>query len=251
MPPGTKDLRRYMQLTALPAMIAGPGAPPMPPRGHTTHRNNLSVRAEDWRRLESMLALNRHWVNNEVIKYEVTGDRITVPCPEYFSVPELILGRPSNLSQVCRWVIDYPLTTLQRVIHLSFPQTKAWSFSSIAPDVDEDLVACVTWDRITEEKTVQSAVAVMIQPPWIASLKDLERFVACSTLRRVDRNYEPDSPENTYKNKERMWAKVPEHVTDVNIGDDDEIPDEPYGRFPSPPASESSWSAASSGENYL
>lgn len=54
---GTDNLREYLQEAILPTMIHDANAPLMPPEGHKSHMNNLKVRPESWRRLESMYLL--------------------------------------------------------------------------------------------------------------------------------------------------------------------------------------------------
>lgn len=67
-------------------------------------------------------------------------------------------------------------------MHLVFPHTQDWSFSPVMPDPDDDIVNCVTWDRRNPDRSVDSAIAVMMQPPWIASAADLESFVSCERV---------------------------------------------------------------------
>lgn len=64
-------------------------------------------------------------------------------------------------------------------MHLVFPTAADWHFSSPSVDVDEDLVTGLTWDYVRCGITMKSGVAVLIQPPWILSRKDLEDFVEC------------------------------------------------------------------------
>lgn len=130
---------------------------------------------------------------------EDSGERLAVPCAPVFQVAYTTVGRPSNmfgcvlssylqfllvltccaLFSVSRWVVEYPLATLQRVLHLAFPHTQEWSFSPVMADPDDDIVACATWDRRNPDRSVDTAVAVMIQPPWIVSAADLQAFVNC------------------------------------------------------------------------
>lgn len=63
-------------------------------------------------------------------------------------------------------------------------------------DADDDIVSCVTWDRRNPDRSVDSAVAVMMQPPWIVSAADLDSFVNCTRVRT--KRSESNSMANRY-----------------------------------------------------
>ncbi|KAI0695894.1 hypothetical protein BC835DRAFT_1272766 [Cytidiella melzeri] len=214
--PGTSNLKLYLTQAQLPAMILGRDAPRVPTDGHKTHRNALSVCAEEWRKLTEMSLIPNTILDDHASEFiqmyipshdlrvadpdEDTGDRLTVPC-SLFRIHDTIIGRPSDMHRVSRWVTEFPLATLQRVLHLVFPHTQEWSFGAVMADPDDDIVSCVTWDRRNADRSADSAVAVMMQPPWIASAADLDSFVHC-------RRPNGDETEVEYNGKERMWAKL-------------------------------------------
>ena len=126
-----------------------------------------------------------------------TGEHLTIPVPAYtFYVPDKVIGRPSDFDRcvylecilltfaqaatsLMRWVIEYPLDTVQRIMHVAFPETEKWCFSALLPDVDDSLFRGLTWNLSESGISVESTVAVLVQPPWIASAQDLEHFVNC------------------------------------------------------------------------
>ncbi|KAI0093642.1 hypothetical protein BDY19DRAFT_918096 [Irpex rosettiformis] len=221
--PATSNLRMYLSHAQLPRMILGCNIPRMPEEGHKTHRNVLSVRAEDWRKLTEMNVISSPDFDKQISEFirahipshdlhvidpdVESGDRLTLPSP-VFRVAETIVGRPSDMYRVSRWVTEFPLATLQRVMHLAFPHTQEWSLSPLMADPDQEIVSCVTWDRRNSDSTVDSAVAVMMQPPWIASAMDLECFVNCKRLPRPSATSVNTDDEAEYNSSERMWAKI-------------------------------------------
>lgn len=54
---GTSNLKMYLSLAVLPPMQLGRSRD-VPAEGHKTHRNTLSVRAEDWRKLTEMTTIS-------------------------------------------------------------------------------------------------------------------------------------------------------------------------------------------------
>lgn len=61
----TDNLRHYLSTAQLPQMALGPGAPALPPHGHKSHRNRLSVTVDPHRQLRSAYKLqeNAHHSN--------------------------------------------------------------------------------------------------------------------------------------------------------------------------------------------
>jgi hypothetical protein len=51
---GFDNLRVYLSRAVLPQMVLGIRAPGLPPAEHKTHANNLTVRPEPYRKLESI-----------------------------------------------------------------------------------------------------------------------------------------------------------------------------------------------------
>lgn len=81
-----------------------------------------------------------------------------------------------------RWVIEYPLATVQRIMHVAFPETTEWGFSEPFDDVDDHFFRGMTWHLVDNGILVESTVAVLVQPPWIVSYQDLEHFVSCNEV---------------------------------------------------------------------
>jgi hypothetical protein len=63
---GTDHRRFYLVRAVLPEMTHGAYAPSMPPVGHKSHLNSLSVRPERYRKLESMKRLKSTYFERAV-----------------------------------------------------------------------------------------------------------------------------------------------------------------------------------------
>jgi hypothetical protein len=86
------------------------------------------------------------------------------------------------------WVLQLPLATVERVMHLSFPETLEWRFETDErDDVDNDIFKYCLWtlpnnDPIPNPEILKRGVVMAYQPPWILSPKDMEAFVNCRTV---------------------------------------------------------------------
>lgn len=129
--PGTSNLRLYLAQAQLPLMLLGRDAPRVPEEGHKTHRNTLSVHAENWRKLSDMsiipstvfddytsrctcsvscsclswtltrvhAVIHMHIPSHDLRVADPdddSGDRLTVPC-SVFRIADTIIGRPSDV----------------------------------------------------------------------------------------------------------------------------------------------------------
>ncbi|GBE82328.1 predicted protein [Sparassis crispa] len=126
--------------------------------------------------------------------------------------PERTVGQVSNIERVCRWVIEYPLTTSQRILHLTMPQTDDWSFSPEKHardiDMDKDIFRYTTFSAAAAPLSPRGcpipSVTVVIQPPWILSPQDLVAFVGCGALPP----YNPHGAGRDYTCSQRLWSKI-------------------------------------------
>ncbi|KAL6298856.1 hypothetical protein BKA93DRAFT_743354 [Sparassis latifolia] len=242
--PATSNLRFYMSVATLPDMPSAATAEPMPPDGHKAHKNQLTVIPQAFRRLETMhimakgfsqealdcelrcqllnalLTIGRFAVLDRRIPSapldadnldEYTGEALTLPCAPHYNIPRHVGGQVSNIERVCRWVVEYPLTTSQRILHLTMPQTDDWSFSPEKHardiDMDKDIFRYTTFSAAAAPLPPRGcaipSVTVVIQPPWILSPQDLVAFVACGALPP----YNPNGPVKDYTCSQRLWSK--------------------------------------------
>ncbi|KAJ3817340.1 hypothetical protein F5880DRAFT_1626345 [Lentinula raphanica] len=213
---GTHNLKRYVQAALLPRMINGRDAPPMPPEGHRSHRNNLAVRPETWRRLENIYSLDNFDFENVVSSCkcqfsridmffpfeplrmddmdEDNGDTLSIPCPgTNFDITYREERKPSNLQRIAPWVDNLALMTVQRIMHLLYPGSHPFTFT-LADDRDDDrpIFQHYLWsipehilEGLPEENRRQvqfSSVIVAFQPPWVLSTQDIKEFSKCRSF---------------------------------------------------------------------
>ncbi|CAK5277427.1 unnamed protein product, partial [Mycena citricolor] len=121
----------------------------------------------------------------------VSGENITVPCPPTFDIPYRAERPPADITRISPWLDNLPMMTVQRIIHLIFPDTLSWEFRLETDfDVDGKLFRQFVWTKtLPEEETIPAEVSrkslvVAFQPPWILSEQDIKDFAACRTVSR-------------------------------------------------------------------
>ncbi|KAJ7449782.1 hypothetical protein FB451DRAFT_737367 [Mycena latifolia] len=227
---GTDNLRCYLRETKLPQMTNDAMAPRMPPTGHKSHQNHLKVRPQAWRRLESIYSFQDISMDDIVVSYShipdtslgvededpLTGERLTIPCPPVFNIPFHNERRPTDIMRLSPWLDNLPLMTVQRTIHLLYPETRPWGFIlNDENDSDRKIFQYFMWSLapLDEEMTParlaeigRKSVVVAFQPPWILSEQDIKEFSQCRSFPpfRVPGNAFPTPLES----KERLWAKI-------------------------------------------
>ncbi|KAJ7940665.1 hypothetical protein B0H13DRAFT_2226032 [Mycena leptocephala] len=229
---GTDNLRNYLRQTKLPQMTNDAMAPKMPPPGHKSHQNHLSARSQAWRRLESIYSLTdismpaivMSWINSHIPDTSLgiddedplTGERLTIPSPPVFNIPFHNERRPTDIMRLSPWLDNLPLMTVQRTIHLLYPETRPWGFIlGDENDSDRKIFQYFMWTLSAPDEAMAPArlaeigrrsVVVAFQPPWILSEQDIKEFSQCRSFPpfRVPGNAFPTELES----KERLWAKI-------------------------------------------
>ncbi|KAJ7155992.1 hypothetical protein C8R43DRAFT_1087364 [Mycena crocata] len=238
---GTDNLRCYLRETKLPQMTNDAMAPKMPPAGHKSHQNHLQVRPQAWRRLESIYSFNDLSMDDIVqliwptyrkfsgidshipdtslgVEDEdsLTGERLTIPCTPVFNIPFHNERRPTDIMRLSPWLDNLPLMTVQRIIHLLYPETRPWGFVlNDENDSDRKIFQYFLWSlpQFDADTTPamhaeigRKSVVVAFQPPWILSEQDIKEFSQCRSFPpfRVPGNAFPTPLES----KERLWAKI-------------------------------------------
>ncbi|KAJ7172503.1 hypothetical protein C8R46DRAFT_1161910 [Mycena filopes] len=229
----TDNLCEYLRAGRLPQMTNDAMAPQMPPPGHKSHQNHMkTVRPEAYRRLESIYAfasISVHdmvmaWIDSHIpctslgVEDEdpLTGERPTIPCPPVYDIPFHSERRPTDIMRLSPWLDNLPLMTVQRIIHLLYPETRAWGFTlNDENDNDRKIFQYFVWSLPTTEEGMGAAmlaeigrksIVVAFQPPWILSEQDIKEFSEC-------RSFPPfRAPGNAFPkeldSRERLWAKL-------------------------------------------
>lgn len=92
----------------------------------------------------------------------------------------------SSMSSLSSWVNHFPLQTVQRVLHIMFPQTKDWSFTSNITGSNDQEIFKEFYFTDTRElaslETGPNSVVVVCQPPWILSHEDMWQFTELKSV---------------------------------------------------------------------
>ncbi|KAF5315944.1 hypothetical protein D9611_004672 [Ephemerocybe angulata] len=226
---GIANLRQYMRDSVLPSLSYRENDTILPPEGHASHANRLSVRPETYRRFDHMCGLEDEvWsAVHSCLDSLVPATRVGA-AKDAFSIPARLQGkfrcnldaRPDHLHRLIPWVDRFPFATVKRILHLSIPETQAWSFQAGRPshsEPDHDIFTYYTWSltqTLNARPTARDLRAsedrrmlVAIQPPWIATQRDLEEF---ANSREFPPFMVPGDtfPEALPESKDRLWAKL-------------------------------------------
>ncbi|KDQ60847.1 hypothetical protein JAAARDRAFT_55585 [Jaapia argillacea MUCL 33604] len=219
------NLQLYLTNATLPFMSVGEGTPPLPPFGHKSHRNNLQVRPEKTRRLELMLHIEELQFKRSVQEYiceyipshalgvddldKLAREDITVPCQLFdILLSERDNTSPGDMYEFFRWLDIFPLGTAKRVMHLVYPETKAWKVFLGERDVDESMFQHSMWglrptNPLPNGAQSRNSLVIAFQPPWILSPQDLKCFVECTYMPSI-----ATDSDARYDSEHRIWAKL-------------------------------------------
>ncbi|KAF8163279.1 hypothetical protein B0H34DRAFT_694779 [Crassisporium funariophilum] len=164
------------------------------------YKNRLNVRSEPWRKLENIYKLPA-FITGSVIPDWLNGlpsgtlRRVIIDAkerPEARSnlagiLPEFWAHKPCVFNNVIPWM-DLALVTATKVLHHSHPSTRDWAFVLCEGD-REDLAIFrhfVWCPPIYQQRgfrgTRVGLLVVAIQPHWVLTDKDLEKFVNCKSF---------------------------------------------------------------------
>ncbi|KAJ2937047.1 hypothetical protein H1R20_g33, partial [Candolleomyces eurysporus] len=211
-PNGVPSLREYTTKATLPSLQYEQYDSILPPPGHVSHQNHLTIRPEAYRRLEIMHGIpDSVWTNMGVCldilvpsthlrTNSATGDGLTVPTPLPKDFPDYLEARPDHIHRIIPWIDRLPFATVKRILHLSLPETSDWAFRPAAQshiELDPEIFCYYTWSPRTapSDPSVAKAmerkrVLVAIQPPWFPP------FAV------------PGNDFPSYSSNDRLWAKV-------------------------------------------
>jgi hypothetical protein len=90
----------------------------------------------------------------------------------------------SRSNRVSVWVDQLPLETVQRTMHLVYPETQNWKFvHNDVLDIDKDIFDHFQWKDWAQPQSTR--LVVVVQPPWILSPQDLQNFQNCELVRPI------------------------------------------------------------------
>ena len=144
-------------------------------------------------------------------------------------LPDHILRQPYHIGNVALWVDEGPLRTIQRLCHITIPETHDfnwWNYDEIeGSDPDRILIRVYGWarqqpieepdGRITIEPQ-DPTLLVFVQPPWILSSRDMLQFYKCKEVCVLSiyrfsallTSLQFPKKERPLISNERLWGKV-------------------------------------------
>ena len=135
------------------------------------------------------------------------GESLVLPAPQY--VPEDAfedIPYPCSIQETCRWIVERPLQTMQRAVHLAFPDTTRWWLdeapSEIRPPAEDPNLWRTylwrfhpdehhpTWWRdvpfsdsgVETEPAPHESIVFAVQPHWILGPQDLSDVADCKSV---------------------------------------------------------------------
>lgn len=147
-------------------------------------------------------------------------------------VPDHILRQPHHIGNVALWVDEGPLRTIQRICHITIPETHDfnwWNYDEIeGSDPDRKLIRTFGWARQqpVEEpdgrmtiEPLDPSLLVFVQPPWILSSRDMLQFYKCKEVcippvcpfSGLLTGMQLPKMERPLISNERLWGKVGFH----------------------------------------
>ncbi|KAI9446481.1 hypothetical protein H4582DRAFT_1906054 [Lactarius indigo] len=220
--PATENLRLYLSQATLPLMKMPRNAPQLPPSGHRSHNIGLTTRPERYRRLEFVSqdlgidvdvdvpnyicrVVPEHPLKEEDYDSE-TGNAIRIPCNPFFDIPQPHMIPPTDLDRFASWLVNLPLQTAERAMHLVHPKSRSWSFVYRNGDMDDAHFKYYAWElapSISNPNGQETTTIVMAMPPWTLTPTDLQCFSACKEFPVFN-----ESGRIRFKDDERIWGKL-------------------------------------------
>lgn len=211
------NLRCYLHEARLPAMAHRSAREPV--QLHTC----LNVRPERYRKLKLVHTIDATLFSDIISDWmeefvpceslgvsdedESTGERLTVPCEPFFSIPPLPLARAEDIERVFLWVDMFPLESIRRVLHLLYPESTSWKF---IPCEEEPLMKTITWTECDKTEPIRHHMGLFLFPPWVLSSTGLQEFARGQPFQFLDHSpaLRRDPDQNVFRGQEWLWSKV-------------------------------------------
>ncbi|KAG2020309.1 hypothetical protein CC2G_005665 [Coprinopsis cinerea AmutBmut pab1-1] len=222
------DLRKYMRECTLPPLVYNEDDVLLPPPGHVSHKNNLSIRPDKNRRLETMYCINdmifealESWLEQAVPSEKVrtnepdpyTGECLAIPTPVPSGYHWNLDKSPEDIRRLLPWLDRLPLITVQRILHLTNPDTLNWGFRVTTRDREPDpgIWSEYVWsprglNPSQNPGDASRRTLVAVQPPWILSESDMYEFVMALNFPPLIRPGHAFA--QTHATRHRLWGKL-------------------------------------------
>ncbi|KIJ54873.1 hypothetical protein M422DRAFT_240961 [Sphaerobolus stellatus SS14] len=246
--PAANDLRGYLATATLASIRRNNRAHPyvLPPRGARSNKNEIRVRHDTERKIKSIRRHDKAAFDSAMLEYhkkhvydDTRGrpyvgksfrtrpptEALTLPAESYIpEVPLATIPYPCSVSDTCEWLKQGPFQTIQRAMHLAFPDTHRWWFDPDAiqdeNEENRDIWCSYAWrfhpnkwqdawwldtkgrdgqDRI-EKMAHDESLVVVVQPPYILSWQDLINVSKVNALNPTA--YPPTA------HRKRVWSHL-------------------------------------------
>ncbi|KAF8522828.1 hypothetical protein JB92DRAFT_3140913 [Gautieria morchelliformis] len=252
--PGSENLRRYLQTAYLPSISRNDSSHPyfLPRRGRRSHKNRLRVQKDPERHIDQIRQHDPKAFNKAARLYNIhhiygrdarpfagkhyeNRDGEALVLPTHYEVHSEgtfdNIPYPSSIEETCQWLTDRPFKTMQRAMHLAFPDTTRWWLDEAEPLPGAEARANgalwrtylwrfhpdehqETWWRDTPESTSgaktepapRNSMVFIVQPPWILALQDMNNLAKCTSLPSLPDDDVP--PESRLNCSQRVWANL-------------------------------------------
>ncbi|KAI5124549.1 hypothetical protein M0805_003071 [Coniferiporia weirii] len=229
----SSNIQQYLAQAVLPNLRLAPCTPSMPPDKYKSHRNNLTIRPERYRKLRQIHRIKNNYVDRltlEFVRNHVpsaptavsdtdpeTGEMPCIPCKGY-DIPDISpfpLKRIGELGIV--WIENIVLRTIQRILQM-IPEyqysMKDYGFTcpDTIRDCDHNIFQYFMWERVVgaagtsglDDKPIKLILAY--QPPWIMSPRDFDQFVS----ERIIPSYDScqGSNQKRFNSAHKVWGKL-------------------------------------------
>ncbi|KAG8950125.1 hypothetical protein FRC04_007980 [Tulasnella sp. 424] len=124
------------------------------------------------------------------------------------------LSVPNSEEGVRIWISQLALPTATRILHVSDPNTAAWTFSIVGGKGTGQLLSDYAWEKKpspnSDDVTLRRLI-VEAKAPWVMPLSELRRFADMEklpTLAELQSSGRSGKPNEKFTNEENAWAQI-------------------------------------------
>jgi hypothetical protein len=114
---------------------------------------------------------------------------------------------PTSIEQTCEWLAQRPFQTMQRAMHLAYPDTTRWWLEEADPvELPEETANRPLWrtylwrfhpdefhttwwrdvpdatNSVKTEPAPLNSMVMVVQSPWILALQDMKNLTKCTNV---------------------------------------------------------------------
>ncbi|KAL5511590.1 hypothetical protein ACEPAH_4807 [Sanghuangporus vaninii] len=234
-PPVSSNIRLYLANAILPELILAPDAPSMPSERQKTHRINLAVRPERYRRLRNIHRIKREYLDVRCFDFlqkhiSTTPVEVVNENPVVYDAPKLpCIGFQTDIDipralrrydQLQTSWLEYSVLETVRAVLCLVPEYRnivtCHQFVPNDPSRDDDseVFRYFMWERASNVEAPSTSLGPSVkyilayQLPWVLGPRDIELF-ADKRLKSLP-SYEAciEDGQKRYNSTHKLWAKL-------------------------------------------